>query len=185
MRKVFLDDLPRISERDNRISWENSVGKRVKFNFDNIRDEVEIVDYKKPNIDVKYKEKIYTISITNFKKPALGNILGVKTNAFKIKVGDTITDSERDFLIVERKYIDKKHTDGCVRKKKYYKYVCNTCGNTDWKEEYSILTKKTQCSGCYTEPRITKGINDIPTTDSWMVKYFQGQNCTQKVVIKK
>lgn len=175
MRKVFLDDLPRKEfYKDGRIDWELSVGNVVNFIFDDIKSSLTIVGYKKSKIDVEYNGEIYNISVTNFKKPALGNILGVKTDNFKINVGYTIKDDDRDFVIIERKYVNKKYTDGCIRKKKYYRYRCNKCGEYDWKDENKILTKKSKCNKCYSKQEIIIGVNDIPTTAPWMIKYFQG-----------
>ena len=44
MRKVFLDDLPKIG---NKINWEKSVGYIVNFIYDNINGTVVISDYFK------------------------------------------------------------------------------------------------------------------------------------------
>ena len=71
-----------------------------------------------------------------------------------------------------------------------YKYKCNKCG-FDCGEHYNIrenkykdellveencfLKQKTGCACCSMSPHIVvEEINDIPTTDPWMIKYFQG-----------
>ncbi|MBE6069541.1 MAG: hypothetical protein E7211_17905 [Clostridium lundense] len=58
---------------------------------------------------------------------------------------------------------------------KWYKYKCNKCGwEEGWIEEGNLL-KRIGCGCCCTPTRaVVEGINDIPTTASWMVKYFQG-----------
>ena len=57
LRKVFLDELPR---NKSRIDWCNSVGMKVKFVYDDIEGEIEILD--KLNNDtllIGYRNKKY------------------------------------------------------------------------------------------------------------------------------
>ena len=42
MKKVFLDDLPK---RGKLVDWKNSVGHKVKFIYEKIEDEIEIINY--------------------------------------------------------------------------------------------------------------------------------------------
>lgn len=50
---------------------------------------------------------------------------------------------------------------------------CNICGwDKGWKSEKDI-NRKISCS-CCTNQTVVEGINDIPTTAPWMVKFFQG-----------
>ena len=63
MRKVFLDDLPKIGKY---INWKESVGYKVKFIYDYIEGEVEIVDYYindkgKIYLIIKYKDRVKPI----------------------------------------------------------------------------------------------------------------------------
>ena len=56
---------------------------------------------------------------------------------------------------------------------KIYRYHCNKCGwENGWIRE-TDLTKGNGCSCCYGRT-VVEGINDIPSTAQWMVKYFQG-----------
>lgn len=108
----------------------------------------------------------------------------IRTKNFKIKIGQTFRDDKRDIAITDRKYIqDKKE-----RNYKYYQYKCNKCGfdcSKHWKAqdkkykeelwiEESHLLKGMGCSCCGGNQIVVEGINDIPTTASWMIKYFQG-----------
>jgi hypothetical protein len=46
VRKIFLDDLPRGGlNRGDRINWEGSVGRSVKFIYDNIEGYIHIIEY--------------------------------------------------------------------------------------------------------------------------------------------
>lgn len=104
---------------------------------------------------------------------------------FKYEIGQTLLDSKRNITIINRKYIkndDEKF--GYLR----YQIKCNICGyssegynfndkshryvNEYWAIESNIAKGK-GCP-CCANKAIVYGINDITTTDNWMVKYFQG-----------
>lgn len=55
---------------------------------------------------------------------------------------------------------------------KYCKYKCDACGYEGEKIEISI-TNGVGCTCCDNKV-VVQGINDIPTTDPWMIPYFQG-----------
>ena len=202
MRKVFLENLPR-TKTGTRIRWMNSIGYKVKFVYDDIEGEVEIINYDPviQELIIKYNDKHYNIKTNHFNECKLGNITGKFTSEFKYKIGQRINDNKRDLTIIDRKYIKDKNN----KKWKYYKYKCNKCGfdggkhwstkDKCYKDELWIeegnLSSGNGCSCCSIPPQIVvEGINDIPTTDSWMIKYFQGgydeakkytYNCRQKI----
>ena len=43
-RKIFLEELPR---RGKLIDWKNSIGYKIKFIYEDIKDELEIIEYDK------------------------------------------------------------------------------------------------------------------------------------------
>lgn len=55
---------------------------------------------------------------------------------------------------------------------KKYEYQCDICGYVGIKPEWSLI-KGNGCPCCCNQI-VVKGINDIPTTDPWMVGFFQG-----------
>lgn len=68
MRKVFLDDLPRrTGYKSNPISWKNSVGYKIRFIYDDIEGEIEIIDYDrdKLRLTVVYNGDIFNIHTGN------------------------------------------------------------------------------------------------------------------------
>lgn len=185
MRKVFLEDLPR---KGKLIDWKKSAGYKVKFIYDNIEGYIEIINYNKNhgNLTVKHNDKINkSINTGNFINCKLGGILGKVTKNFRIEVGTTFKDDKRDITIIDRHYIKHKGYNGC----KFYKYRCNKCGfkcdkfystkqecykNELYISEYNLLDG-IGCACCRDNPQIVvEGINDIPTTAPWMVKFFQG-----------
>ena len=91
-----------------------------------------------------------------------------RTSEFKINIGQTFKDEKRDLIIINRE--KRKYRN---QYKKWYKYKCNKCGwDKGWIEESSLLNGN-GCA-CCSGNVIVEGINDIPTTAPWMVKYFQG-----------
>ena len=93
-----------------------------------------------------------------------------KTREFKIKIGQVFKDEKRDLIITYREYRKDKYNQDW----KWYKYTCNKCGWAEgWVTESGLLTQNTGCSCCHNRT-VVEGINDIPTTAPWMVKYFQG-----------
>lgn len=74
--------------------------------------------------------------------------------------------------IIDKKIqiIDRTIDENYIRQ---YKYLCLIDGNIDWTSERVIKNKKTICSVC-SNKKVKVGVNDIPTTASWMIPYFQG-----------
>ena len=170
IRKVFLDDLPK---RGKRVDWKNSIGYRVKFIYDDIEGELEIVDYNFNNkkLSIKYLDKpIYIVYSVDFLYCGIGRLLDKRTSNFRVEVGQVFKDEKRNLIITDREHRKDKKGQNC----KWYKYTCNKCGWTEgWIEESNLLQSKYGCS-CCANKTIVQGINDIPTTAPWMVKYFQG-----------
>ena len=106
-RKIFLEELPR---RGKLIDWKNSIGYKIKFIYEDIKDEFEIIEYDKKyqKLKIKYNDNEYYILIGNLKKCKLGNILNKHTYNFKIEIGQTFKDNKRDMIIIDRKYKRKK-----------------------------------------------------------------------------
>lgn len=185
MRKVFLDDLPRWGNYGH-IDWEKSIGYKVKFIYDDIEGEIEIINHNGNYIYIKYLNKEpYRIISGHFRECKLGNLLGKFTNEFKIELGITFEDDKRNLTIIDREYRSKIIKDVIIQTLKWYKYKCNKCGcDNNWVDESSLI-QGVGCSVCCPTPRtIVEGINDIPTTAPWMVKYFQGGYDESKLYTK-
>lgn len=193
MRKVFLDNLPRYNSK---IDWQNSVGYTVNFVYDNLDGILEIIDYYKSNsgkqyyITIKYENTTYNIQTQSFKNAKLHALFSYKTYKiipFKYEINQIINDGHRNIKITDR-FVDFNKK----KNKKYYKYLCLKCGYVNGViEEYNISAGN-GCS-CCAGKTIVDGINDIPTTDPWMVQYFQGgyeeaklyNRCNTKMILFK
>lgn len=91
------------------------------------------------------------------------------------KLGDCIIDDSRKLLIIDRE-IRSTENDGRMSNRKWYKYQCLKCGNQNWIMEYNLKNNKRGCNACCASPqKVVKGINDIATTDKWMIPYFKNK----------
>lgn len=176
IKKIFSEDLPIYKEGTykNCIDWKSTIGYKVKFIYDDIEGEVEIVNYntKGNKLTLKYLEiNNYKMDTTQFLACMLGKMLGKYTNEFKIEIGQIFKDNKRDLIITDREYRKDKNQYSW----KWYKYTCNLCGWTEgWIIEGSLLVGH-GCSVCCSNGKtVIEGINDIPTTNPWMIPYFQG-----------
>ncbi len=172
LRKIYCEELPKYGEQ--KIDWNKCINKKVKGIYDDLKFEIEIIDYESRYLYIKYlDEELFKINTSSFIKCMLGNLLGKNTNEFKIKIGKIFINDKQNIVITDRKYIKKYKKNGSLTNWKWYKYTCNKCGWTEGWIEESHLLKKVGCS-CCKGIIVVEGINDIPTTAPWMIKYFQG-----------
>lgn len=110
--------------------------------------------------------------------PVCNKIRQKSVSEWKYEIGQRIKDDGRDLIIIDKEVrIRPQSSSTCVsgttvHYEKYYKYHCNICGYNDgWKVESSINAG--QGCACCNSTVVVEGINDIPTTAPWMVKFFQ------------
>lgn len=182
MKKIFLDKLPKeYNKKTNKeiIHWSKTVGLSIPFIYNNIKGIIEIMEYnKKGYLTIKYKNILFDISLTSIAGCNLGKVLGIVTNKFKVEIGENLRNNKRNITIINREYREKEHKGKQGRKnivnEKWYLYHCNKCGYEGWIIENSLIGKIKQGCSCCQGRTVIEGINDIPTTAPWMVKYFQG-----------
>jgi very-short-patch-repair endonuclease len=178
-KQIFLEELPHkygigINKDKVVICWEESIGYKVKFEYDDIKGYIEIIDYDKTTrkLKIKYKDKYFKKHINGFIACMFGDITSKYTKEFKYKIGKNIKDNKRDFVIIDREYRQGNHGKSIVNEK-WYKYTCNKCGWTEGWIDESALLRGNGCS-CCNGKTIVLGINSIVDTDKWMIPYFQG-----------
>lgn len=175
MRKVFLNELPRkICNNKTYVDWKKTIGYIVDFEYDGFIGKLKIKDILGQKITIEYDDNDCSLQLYHFKNGCLASILGKKTKDFKYEIGCTLVDKKRNITIVNKK-IDHviKDDAGHYIDRKLYNYMCNVCGYKDgWIIEASIIAGN-GCS-CCSGHTVVEGINDIPTTAPWMIKYFQG-----------
>lgn len=88
-------------------------------------------------------------------------------------IGDKLIDEKRNLLITHRERIlgyTKSNPNVAI---KVYTCTCLKCKDTEIQITESHLKEGRGCPTCRGF-KVTKGINDIPTTSPWMIQYFQG-----------
>lgn len=175
MRKIFLDDLPK--RLNGNTLWYKCIGKEIKFIYEEVEGKFLVLDYYKNGtnytIKLKYKDNIIETYPSNLLNCNICKIIKYeKKHNYLYHIGDQFIDNKRHITITgyERKEITR------LDKKKEFKYgytfICGICG---WKNGWISETELKNdggCSCCHSKV-VVKGINDIPTTDPWMVPYFQ------------
>lgn len=100
---------------------------------------------------------------------------------WKYNTGERVANNHRDVTITDKKYVTNKYGKNV----KYYKYICNICGftckehykNGEYKKELWVIESSLnkgyiRCPCCMNKITVV-GINDIPTTAPFMIKFFQ------------
>lgn len=156
---INLDDLPKKGgdhKYSGKIDWIRSVGSKIKFIYEDIEDEIEVVDYKDDYVTVQYKEKIKKFKTINFTECKIGVLIGKIKISHLFTVGEIITDIKYGELnILEQIRMGKSKTRG-------YRYKCLICNNHDSIRE-DHLKNKHGCNVC-SGKKVLKGINDMWTT---------------------
>jgi hypothetical protein len=191
LKKVFADDLPKhkYGVNKDKIDWNNSIGCKIKFIYDDIEGEMKITDYASENklLKIKYDNKYFEIKATNITQCKIGKIIGKKTSEFKIEIGKNFKDSKRDITIIDRKHEVKNIGETSRLNEKLYKIHCNICDfdGTEyydnngkhhkdyWIKERAIITSENGCPCCANQI-VVKNINSIVVKARWMISYFQG-----------
>lgn len=167
--KIYFEDLPHYETGgyQGKINWKLVSGYKVRFEYNDIQGIITILSYdnKERKLQIEYLNNIYTIYQASFLKEQISCAIGKKIIGYKYSIGDVITNNDHNITILDRT-IDNSQ-------KRKYKYQCNICGNIDWCFEKVISDGKYICNVCVNH-KIIVGVNDIPTTDPWMIPYFQG-----------
>lgn len=152
--------------KNNIVSWKDTIGKIIKFKYNGMEKECKIisVDFKSQRLYILYENSYISISSDDFKNGKMDFILK-NERVFKYNINDILKDDRRDLIIIDRFYY----------KTKLYKVKCNKCGYEKVVSESELDNiKHTYICACCSSKIVVPGINDIPTTDPWMIPYFQG-----------
>jgi len=172
MKKIFLDDLPRklgLGANKNKecIDWENSIGQKIKYIYNNFEGEIVIVNYNKEKykLYINHNNDNYSISTSNFLNCKIGKILNINKNKYrsihKYEVDDIIETRISKIKILEKIRLDRKG----------YRYECIECGNIDNISEDNI-DNNIGCNVCAGK-KVLKGVNDIWTTHPEIAKMLK------------
>lgn len=99
-------------------------------------------------------------------------------NESEINIGQIFKDNKRNLIIIDRENRIKQYKNKRSYKREWYKYKCSKCCFEGWIVKNNLLNG-IGCS-CCSGKIVVEGINDIPTTAPWMVKYFQNPEDAKK-----
>lgn len=164
MRKVFLDDLPRWGEhgkaKKGTINWRQSVGCKVKFIYDDIKGEIEIVNYASKHISIKYKECVVKTKTDSLLRGKIGQALHY---AGDIKIGgQKAIEYVNDITTTNPELV--KYFQGGYNEAKLYTYqsnvaiklVCPDCGRISHKK-IKICNLYNQGFNCICQDNFSSG----------------------------
>lgn len=168
MRKIFLDNLPRWEKggHKGRVKWKETPGHSVKFIYDDLEGEINILDYhnKTNKLTLKYSETTMDLYINHFSNCAIGKLIGNISSFHYYEVGQII-----DHISNGRLQIKEQTRIGNNRyKHKGYKYKCLKCSNEDEITE-NDLNRKRGCNVCAGK-KVLKGFNDLWTVAPWLAE---------------
>jgi len=170
LKKVFLDDLPKKygfgANKDKLcISWKESIGHKVKFIYDNIVGELEIINYYTESnhgyLDIKYNNKIVNMDTGAFINCSIGNLLNKIVTDFRYNINDIINLKFSNIKILEQIRIPSGKS---ILMHKGYEYECLKCGNKDRVRENDLNEGKGCNVCCIPSKKILIGYNDLWTT---------------------
>lgn len=151
-RFIDTDILPR---KGKLISFKDSIGLKLDFEYNDIKDKVciEAYDPKTHMLQISFpnitKDKLFSIHSDNFKQVKFGNMIDndTITYGYKYDIGDVIKCNMGNVTILDKR-------TGFVGvnkdiKRRFYYIECNLCHNKRWVEA-SILNKHTNqfCDKC-------------------------------------
>lgn len=173
MKKIDLSNIP---QKNNHYDWKNSIGCTCNFEHTNIKGTLKIIDYrsngKNSELKIAFNDIEVWIDSTKLRTGGIGGKLKIFTSDYQYQINQ-ILHLKTDLLILKR---EKKQIDN--RQRKIYTYKCLQCGEINTTTE-AILRKGSGCPYCANK-KVKIGINDIPTTDPWMIPYFKDQQEASK-----
>lgn len=178
---IDLSKIPMRNFGDKQVyDWKKSKGISCNFKYNDIIGILDIVDYntKTNKLSVSYNNNINQIGTDSFKAAKIARIIGIRTNDFKVEIGTSFVDNNRNITVVSRQYREDKNG----RLWKEYNYHCNICGwNDGWMDEGHIL-HGIGCP-CCSGRTVVRGINDINSVNkelsSLLLNYDDGYYYTQ------
>jgi len=169
----ILTELPKSLKFKERIEWKNTIGTDINILYKDVVHSLKVIDYnrnKKQFLTVKIDDDVKTTDFcTNNLIYNKFNIIFEhgKTHEYLYSVGDKIKTNTGEIEILSKTYkiLSKKEN-----KHKAYKYRCTIDGYEDIITEGNLKQGK-GCSVC--KGGVVKaGVNDIGTTDIWMLDYL-------------
>ena len=178
-KKIYLDEF---RKENGVIDWNRTLHEFIEFEYADIIDKLYVNKIEGQYMYLNYKDTIdFKILKGHLREVKLKTLIYPYLDIYKYKIGDRIITKKQDIIIIDRKIVKKSK-----QIKKYYRYRCNKCGfecgehyrNGVYNDYIWIREDRLEdiyCNACSKFSKISvEGINDIPTTAPWMIKYFKG-----------
>lgn len=166
----------KLNKINNKIDWKSNVGFTLLFFINNEKHSLKIIE------DCGYKGRSHYIKVefdnNVIKELRTGRLQSMEFKklyykyTFKYKPGEIING-----LCIIDQIAKKTKISNWVEKR--YKCSCVKDGYEFEVSEYSLCKRHSGCPVC-SNKKIIAGINDIATTDPWMVVYFKNKSESQK-----
>lgn len=155
----------------HRYKWKKACDNKqiVSFYYNGKQGSLQFLSCKGITLTIEIDGQQKTISTGMLLSVNLGRITGSISFDHKYVVGERIRIGKTDITILECCRIGSK-------KIRAYLYRCNKCGQENTISEYNI-NDKGSCPIC-NGSKVVQGINDIATTDTWMIPYFDDEKLT-------
>jgi hypothetical protein len=167
----------------NGIDWIEVTKRKMKipFKYDDLFGEIQVVDYDKSYLIVKYNSEIYKIYSGSFLNGNIGAIIGKVLVDYKYNINDIIETCTGHIKILNKTIKINNRGD----KRKAYDYKCLNCNNEDIITEDHLLRRNGGCNVCCPSPhKVLKGINDIATKTPWIINWLNDINDAYKYTPK-
>lgn len=174
MRKVDLSEIKYKVHKNRQVYlWDESNGAKISFEYDGKIGEL-IYKYRNPDnkeqIFVEYDGKEFTLFTKYLVNANLAKLFEKEIN-WKYEIGEILHERKWNIKFTNRE-IHKNPT----RRNKFYQFYCYDCGfdcekYDYWINEDTISNRNTGCP-CCSNKYCAKGINDIATTDPWMMEFM-------------
>lgn len=176
LNNSWIDTKVFVRDKKNKIDWKNCKGIIFDFNCIDIKGKMKILDIKVVKkgyeITIIYSNRVKTISDYDFYHRSWLQKIVYPHGVFRYCLNQRVVDDKRDFIILDRKYEKRKRQRG-------FEYIhmylirCKKCNVDLWIPVDSIKSDDYKCSCCNHRVMI-RGVNDVATTDPWMIPFFQG-----------
>lgn len=180
MRKVYLDNLPKINH--NNIFWKESVGYKVKFVYDDISGQFEIVDYQTngvaPKVYIIYEKCEGWITSASLAHAKLGRFLKAPQKC-KRNIINVVGQRFGKLTVIED---DGTRSDtGQI----LWKCLCD-CGEYTYSTSYKLRKGLKSSCGCdarkYFKPKQKSDYEKRNTAISIMLGRYKSKAKTRKLV---
>ena len=148
-----------------RYKWKEACEQRksAPFFFNGKEGTLSFIRCMNNTLTIEIDGKEESISTAMLLRVQLARITGAISYNYKYAVGERIQLGKTDITILEQYRSGKKNV-------RVYRYHCNKCNQENRISEYSINDKG--CCPVCAGNIVISSINDIATTDAWMLPYF-------------